>query len=175
MNGIETQRTILRLFTPDDLDDLASILGNPQVMKYLEIDCQPLSRERTEIAINSIIGHWEKNGFGRWAVVFKDDGKLIGMAGFRTHEDIAELVYILDEPYWHRGLATEIATAILKFGFEAHNFSRIIALTRPANAASRRVMDKIGMSFKGEVDIYGISAVEYAISRNEFINRSTEI
>src|SRR4051812_37251392 len=100
MNGIETERAILRMFTINDLDDLASILGNPQVMKYLELDCQPLSREQTEITIASIIRHWETNGFGRWAIVLKKDSKLIGMAGFRSYEQLAELIYILDEPYW---------------------------------------------------------------------------
>lgn len=168
MHGIETPRTILRMFTMEDLDDLASILGNPQVMKYLELDCQPLSRDKTAIAIASIIKHWEKNDYGRWAVILKESNQLIGMAGFRTHEDIAELVYVLDEPFWGRGLATEIARAILKFGFETLGFPRIIALTRPANIASRRVMDKLGMKFEKEVDIYGISAVEYVISQEDF-------
>jgi RimJ/RimL family protein N-acetyltransferase len=168
MSRIETERTILRLFAMNDLDDLASILGNPQVMKYLEIDCKPVSREQTKTTIASIIRHWENNGFGRWAVVCREDNKLIGMAGFRAHEDIAELVYVLDEPYWGRGLATEIAAAILKYGFEKHDFSRIIAMTRPENAASRRVLDKIGMPFVGEVVIYGISAVEYAVTREDF-------
>jgi RimJ/RimL family protein N-acetyltransferase len=168
MNNIQTERVIMRLFTMNDLDDLASILGNSQVMKYLEMKCQPLSREQTEKTIAAIIKHWETNGFGRWAVVCRESNKLIGMAGFRAHEDVAELVYILDEPYWGKGLATEIARAILKYGFEKHNFSRIVAMTRPANAASRRVMDKIGMTFEKEVEIYGISAVEYVISKEDF-------
>lgn len=172
MKGIETERTVLRTFTMNDLDALASILGNPEVMKHLEIDCQPLSREKTEIALESIIKHWEKNGFGRWAVVCKEDNKLIGMAGFRTHEDIAELVYILDEPYWDKGLATEIASAILKFGFETQDFERIIALTRPANTASRKVMDKIGMSFKGKANVYGIPVVEYVISQEDYKSKN---
>jgi RimJ/RimL family protein N-acetyltransferase len=168
MDKIETERAILRLFTMNDLDDLAPILGNAQVMKYLEMDCLPLSREQTEKTIAAIIKHWEDNGFGRWAIVFKENNKLIGMAGFRSHENTAELIYILDEPYWGKGLATEIARAILRYGFEKQNFSRIIAMTRPANAASRRVMDKIGMSFEKEIVIYGISAVEYVISKENF-------
>jgi RimJ/RimL family protein N-acetyltransferase len=174
MNGIETERTILRLFTMDDLDDLASILGNPQVMKYLELDCKPLSRETTETALTNIISHWEMNGFGRWAVVSREDNKLIGMAGFRTHDENAELVYILDEPYWGRGLATEIARAILEYGFEKHKFPGIIAMTRPANVLSRRVMDKLGMKFEGEAIVYGIPVVEYSISKEDYIGKHSE-
>ena len=171
MNGIETERAILRQFTMDDLDDLAFVMANPQVMKYLEIDCRPLSREQTETAIANIILHWERHGFGRWAVICKEDRKLIGMAGFRSHEDIAELIYILDEPYWGKGLATEIAGAIIECGFETCKFARIMAMTRPANMASRRVMDKLGMKFEKESEIYGIAAVEYSISKEDFYSR----
>lgn len=173
MNGIETERTILRLFTMDDLDGLASIFGNPQVMKYLELDCKPLSRETTEIALINIIKHWEKNGFGRWAVISKEDNKLIGMAGFRSHEGCVELVYILDEPYWGKGLATEIAGAIVKYGFETQNFPVIMAMTRPANALSRRVLDKLGMKFERETVAYNIEVVEYTISQEEYCQRIT--
>ncbi len=168
MYEIETERCILRMLTLDDLDNLASIFANPQVMKYLDMDCKPLTKEQTELIIKSIINGWEKNGFGRWAVISKEDNKLIGIAGFRSHEDIAELFYVLDEPYWGKGMATEIAYNVLKIGFERHNFLRIIAMTRPLNSASRKVMDKLGMSFKGEVDVYGISAVEYTISKEAF-------
>lgn len=168
MYEIETERSRLRIPTIDDLDDLALILGNSQVMKYLDVDCQPLSKDQTKTALISIINGWAKNNFGRWMVISKADNKLIGLAGFRRHEDIAELFYILDEPYWGKGLATEIASEILKTGFERHNFPRIVAMTRPANAASRRVLNKLGMSFTGESLVYGISAVEYEILKEDF-------
>ena len=100
MSEIETERIRLRMFTMDDLDDLALIFSNPRVMKYLGLDCQPISRDETEIILASIIKHWERNGFGRWAVVSKEDNKLIGCAGLRSYEGAAELVYLLDEPYW---------------------------------------------------------------------------
>ena len=168
MYEIETERTVLRMPTIDDLDALAAIFGNPQVMKYLEADCQPLPREQTELALVSIINHWKKNGFGRWAVIFKENNKFIGLAGFRGHEDIAELFYVLDELYWGKGLATEIARDILKAGFERHDFPRIIAMTRPTNTASRKVLDKIGMRFEKELDVYGVWAVQYVIAKEDF-------
>ena len=168
MKAIETARTVLRMFTIDDLDELAAILGNPRVMRYLEIDCQPITREQTEFAITNIVAHWKKHRFGRWAVIDKESSKVIGMTGFRSHEDIAELVYVLDEPFWGKGLATEIARACLEYGFATADFPRIIAMTRPANRASRRVMDKLGMIYQRKLIIYGISVVEYAVSKEEF-------
>jgi ribosomal-protein-alanine N-acetyltransferase len=156
------------MFTPGDLDALAAIFGNANVMKYLGLDCQPIAREETEIAIFSMIQHWNDRNFGRWAVVCKKNKKLIGCAGFRSYENAAELFYILDEPFWGKGLATEIAEKCLRFGFEDRDFKQIIAFTRPANAASRKVMEKIGMSFEGEVMVFGIQAVQYVINREDF-------
>ncbi len=168
MVQIETERTFLRLPTIADLDDLSVIFANPQVMKYMDADCQPLTRVQTEMALVSIINGWKKNGFGRWVVISKESDKLIGLAGLRKHEEIAELFYVLDEHCWGKGFATEIARQILKVGFEIYNFSQIVAMTRPANFASRRVLSKLRMNFIGELDIYGISAVQYTISKQEY-------
>jgi len=116
MPCVETSRLLLRPFTGEDLDDFSRILAKPGVMEYLGADCKPMSRGETETALLSIIRHWQRHGFGRWAVVGKEDGRLIGCAGLRSYQETAELVYLLDEPYWGRGLATEIARACLRSG-----------------------------------------------------------
>lgn len=168
MKVIETKRVYLRMFTIKDLDALALICNNPQVMKYIGVNCKPVPREEVEEALTSILAHWDKHGFGRWAVIDKESNKLIGYAGLRAHEGTAELVYLLDEPFWNKGIATEMSQAIIKTGFEINNFPRIIAMTRPENVASIRVMEKIGMKLeKGDV-IYGISAIIYAILKEDY-------
>jgi len=164
----QTQRTVLRMFTPDDLDALAAIFGNANVMKYLGLDCKPIARQETEVAILSMIKHWKERDFGRWAVINKEDNRLIGCAGFRSFEDFAELFYVLDEPYWGKGLATEIAGECLRFGFEERGFDRIIAFIRPGNAASRKVLDKINMRFDGEITVFGVEAVRFIFSREDY-------
>jgi ribosomal-protein-alanine N-acetyltransferase len=156
------------MFTPDDLNELAAIFGNANVMKYLGLDCQPISREETETALLSIIKHWKEKNFGRWAIIEKENNRLIGCAGFRSYEDAAELFYILDEPFWGKGLATEVAGECLRFGFEERGFNRIVAFTRPENTASRRVMEKLGMSFEGEVTVFGVDAVLYLINGADY-------
>ncbi|HEX8288529.1 MAG TPA: GNAT family N-acetyltransferase [Pyrinomonadaceae bacterium] len=165
---LQTRRTVLRMFTPDDLNELAAIFGNANVMKYLGLDCQPISREETETALLSIIKHWKEKNFGRWAIIEKENNRLIGCAGFRSYEDAAELFYILDEPFWGKGLATEVAGECLRFGFEERGFNRIVAFTRPENTASRRVMEKLGMSFEGEVTVFGVDAVLYLINGADY-------
>ena len=156
------------MFTLEDLDALAAIFGNANVMKYLGLDCKPISREETETAIVSIIKHWKERDFGRWAVTCRENNQLIGCAGFRSYEESAELFYILDEPYWGKGLATEIAGECLRFGFKERDLTEVIALTRPANAASRRVLEKIGMRFDGEVTVFGIDAVRYILKCEDY-------
>lgn len=172
MENTETNRLLLRMFTPDDLDDLARIFAKPSVMKYLGLDGQPVLREETETALKSIIKNWELNGFGRWAVILKENGELIGCAGFRSYEGLAELFYLLDEPYWGKGLATEIARECLRFGFNDRRFDKIIAFVRPQNSASRRVLEKIGMRFIQEITIFGVFAVKYEILRENYLQRN---
>lgn len=168
MREIETERVRLRQFTMDDLDELARVFASAQVMRFLGLNCEPMTREETETALVSIIKHWERNNFGRWAVVSKADGEFIGCAGLRSFEGTAELVYLLDEPYWGKGLATEIARACLRYGFEQHNFPCIIAMTRHGNVRSQNVLQKIGMRFEKEDTAFGIFVLLYSISREDY-------
>ncbi len=168
MIKLETDRLILRLFTPEDVDDLDGIFSKPSVMKYLGLQGEPMTRAETETALSSIIKHWERHGYGRLAVISKTDERLIGCAGLRNYEDQAELVYLIDDSYWGQGLATEIAVSCLQFGFGEFNFEKIIAFTRPDNSASRNVMEKVGMDFVEEAIIFGINVVLYEISQSAF-------
>lgn len=175
MTKLETDRLILRVFEPDDLEALYQIFNKPSVMKYLGLQGEPMSKAETETALLSMIKHWQRHGFGRWAVISKEDQKLIGCAGLRSYEQDAELVYLIDEPYWGQGIATEIAIACLKFGFEKHNFGKIVAFARPENVASRKVMEKIGMRFVQETVVFGVFVVQYELFSEEYFNRTDEI
>ncbi len=134
-----------------------------------------MSRAETETALLSMIKHWERHGYGRWAVIFKQNQKLIGCAGLRNYEDDAELVFLIDQPYWGQGIATEIALACLNFGFEKHNFKKIIAFARPQNTASRNVMEKIGMRFVKEALVFGVFVVQYEFLQEDYyLSRSAQ-
>lgn len=176
MTNLETKRLILRMFEPDDLEALHQIFSKQNVMKYLGLHGEPMSKSETETALLSMIKHWQRHGFGRWAVISKENEKLIGCAGLRSYEQDAELVYLIDEPYWKQGLATEIAVACLNFGFDKHNFKKIIAFARPENTASRKVMEKIGMRFAEESVVFGIFVVRYELAREDYLlNRPLKI
>ena len=127
-----------------------------------------MTREETETALLSMISHWQRHGFGRWAVVHKETEELIGCAGLRSFEGIAELVYLLDEPFWDVGLATEIARACLRYGFEVQQMDRIIGLCKPQNLASRHILEKIGMGFEKDTVVFDIDVTQHTIMREDY-------
>jgi RimJ/RimL family protein N-acetyltransferase len=167
MAEIETERLLLRMFRPDDLDHLALLFRDPAVMRYVG-EGQPVDRDEADKALQSIIRHWTNYGFGRWAVVDKQTHEFLGFGGLRSLFGTPEVVYHLAAANWGKGFATELARASLRFGFEARNFERIVAIAKPDNSDSVHVMEKLGMKYQQHTRYYNIEVIEYAIKRDEF-------
>jgi ribosomal-protein-alanine N-acetyltransferase len=164
---IETDRLRLRIFRSDDLDNLVTLLADPDVMRYVE-DGQPKDRDVAEKALHSIIAHWERHGFGRWAAEERSTGQFIGFGGLRSLHGTPEVVFHMAPAYWGKGYGTELGRAALKFGFDQRGFDRIVAIAKPDNAASIHVLEKLGMKFQQRTSYYDIEVVEYAITVDEF-------
>jgi RimJ/RimL family protein N-acetyltransferase len=166
---IETDRLRLRGFRHDDLDRLAEILRDPDVMRYMP-GAKPMPRERAEANLRNIMAHWERHGFGWWAVDYRPDDRLIGWCGLGIVDelDATEVAYLFDSPYWRKGIATEAAHVSLRYGFEELNLEHVIALAHTENIASQRVMKKNGMEFKGELHLWGLDLAQYDIARDQF-------
>ena len=165
---IETARLRLRMFRldVDDLDNLAGMFNDPQVMRYVA-DGKPAGRDVAEKALTSVIDHWRREGFGRWAAENKETGQFVGFGGLRSLFGMPEVVYHFSPPHWGKGLATELARASLRYGFEEHGFERIVAVAKPENAASIHVMEKLGMRYEKHTSYYDIDVVQYTLSRDE--------
>ena len=151
----------------DDLDDLALLFADPDVVKYVG-DGQPATREDAVKTLNSMTTHWQKHGFGRWIVADKASGTFLGFGGLRSLFGSPEVVYHLAKQNWGKGLATELARAALRFGFEDRGFDRIVAIAKPANTASIHVMEKLGMEFEKYASYYDLDVVRYGINREAF-------
>jgi ribosomal-protein-alanine N-acetyltransferase len=166
---IEAARLRLRMFTPEDLDALCVIAADPEVMRYIG-DGKPLTREEVELNLVSIISGFRRRGFGRWAVVRKDSGALVGYCGltYGNHEVGVEIAYMLARGEWGKGFASEAARACLRYGFELLGLDSIAGLTRPDNLRSRRVMERLGMRYVRDGQYYGYNCVCYSISRDEW-------
>jgi ribosomal-protein-alanine N-acetyltransferase len=160
-----------------DLDSLMSIVGDPDVMKFLGVDAGVvLNREEAEDALHRMIAFSTEHGFGRWAVLNKQNNSMVGLSGFRLLEGTPELFYAFAKDFWGQGFATESARACLRYGFEELGFDRIVAATRHENAASINVMKRIGMTYEKEIDYLGVAAVCYVATRETFVgNNSTYV
>lgn len=166
---IETERLRLRMFKPEDAEIFHRIWNDEDVMKYIDTNWKP-SLEEVRGLIARHLEHWRGRGYSQWAVERKDEGKLIGYAGFKHLDKTAEveLLYGLDKPYWNQGYATEAGHACLSYIFENTSFDRIVAVADPANVGSWSVMEKLGMHREEVARYYNKDVVYYAILREEF-------
>ena len=171
MNAIslETERLIMRPYKMGDLETLADILKNPDVMRFMP-GSSPYTREKSEKNLRNIIGHWEKHGYGWWAITLKGEPQAIGWCGLGLLGETGEteVLYLLDTPHWGKGITTEAAKASLRYGFEELKLERIIALAFHKNIGSRRVMEKIGMTYQKDAVYFGLNLVCYDIKREDF-------
>jgi RimJ/RimL family protein N-acetyltransferase len=176
MTEIETDRLLLRQWREGDLDAFARICAHPEVMRYMGRGT--MTREQTAASIERFVRHWEEHGYGLWAVEFKASGAFIGRIGLLYHEDWpegerkTEVGWLLDRSFWGRRLATEGALASIRYGFKELELERIISIALPQNVTSRRVMEKLGMTLRGEIRWRGHDVVWYAIDRKDWEARS---
>jgi RimJ/RimL family protein N-acetyltransferase len=169
MTTIETLRMVLRPLNREDLHSLAQIYSDREVMRY-RLFPQAASLKQTQESLESYIAHWEKHGFGRWAKIYKESQQLIGHCGLEYIASLGEveLNYLLSRQYWRQGLATESAVALLTYGFETLKLEKLVALAKPENLASLRVMEKIGMQYDKNIQLYGVEWAFYTIKRHQW-------
>ena len=152
---LRTPRLRLRQWCPADRAPLAALNADPRVMEYF---ASTLSAEQSDASLARIQNHFERHGFGLWAVEISGETEFAGFIGlclcpFEAHFTPAvEIGWRLAAPYWNRGYATEGALAAMSFGFQELQLDQIVSLTAAGNIRSRRVMEKIGMTRDPEDD-----------------------
>lgn len=163
---LETERLMVRKFSPTDASALVSILGDSDVMAHTMRD--PLTFEEIKQLLEKhIIPSYAQRGWGRFAVVKKDDNILIGYAGFSVQKlDVQEYVdlgYGFAKQYWHKGYATEVARALVHYSKDVLHLPAIIALVKKENARSIQVAKKAGFTFCKECDYHGALVSMYCL------------
>lgn len=163
--AIATSRLILRYFTLEDTDALATILSDREVMQYSIGGVK--TRSQTQEFINWVISHYQKHGFGLYAVTERETGRLIGYCGLLVwyFEEVIEIEigYRLGTKYWGKGLATEAAMAVRNYAWDRLKINRLICLIQPENKRSLRVAQKLGMEFEKSLMLYGLRVGVYSI------------
>jgi RimJ/RimL family protein N-acetyltransferase len=146
---IRTSRLLLRRWRAEDRVPFSALNADPRVVEFLPA---ALRREDSDALIERIEGHFEKYGFGLWALEVPGVAPFAGFVGLSNPRFEApfipcvEIGWRLAADFWGRGYATEAARAALAFGFEDLELEEIVSFTVADNVRSRRVMEKIGMA-----------------------------
>lgn len=146
---IETQRLILRKWHQQDLEPFADLSACEHVCRFL---AKRLSRDESDALAARIITHFEQHGFGLFAVEEKDSRQFIGFTGlsipgFEAHfMPAVEIGWRLSYANWGKGFATEAAIATRDYAFDTLGLQELVSFTAQDNKASRRVMEKTGMT-----------------------------
>lgn len=152
---VETSRLVLERWSDDDVGDLTRI-GSPDVVRFLGGTPWTIESARESIELWRQIE--ERLGISTWALRVRDTGELIGTCGFAgtnvpwmRFDFVIEIGWTLGEPGWGRGYATEAASGALRYGETMYEPRRFVSKCHIENAASERVMYRIGMRRVGVV------------------------
>jgi ribosomal-protein-alanine N-acetyltransferase len=163
---LKTPRLILRKFVRDDLDALASIFADPQVMYFSANGVR--TKAETETWIENTISSYQTEGFGLYAAIEREHLQLIGFCGLLVWSIDGlreiEIGYRFTPSYWGKGLATEAAIAVRDYGFEKLEFSSLITIIQPDNIRSVRVAEKLGMKYEKNFIFMGLQVNLYRIN-----------
>ncbi len=162
---LRTPRLMLRQFAPADVAALDQILRTPDILRYFPTSGAP-SLERTTRIVARQIEQWQTIGYGWWALTLPAADRLIGWCGlqFLPETDETEVGYLLAQPFWGQGLATEAAQATVAYAFEQCDFIELIGITHPDNLASQRVLQKAGMVFTRADRYFNMDCFRYAVT-----------
>ncbi|MDO9608382.1 MAG: GNAT family N-acetyltransferase [Brevundimonas sp.] len=137
-----TPRLVLRRARPGDVDDLHQVFSSPEAMRWWSTTPHE-TREKTAEWLESMIAAAPETSDD---FVIEAQGRVIGKAGFWR---LPEIGYILHPDYWGRGLATEALTAVIDHVMATRDIATVTADVDPANAASIRLLTRLGFQQTG--------------------------
>lgn len=170
VDELETERLRLRRWCDSDLAELARLNADLRVVRYLTPGGRPLSTAETAAQLERFRRHWADHGFGIWAAEERATGRLVGRIGLSYHRlwpGEPEVGWKLDPDVWGRGYATEGGRASLGYAFQVLGAPRVVSIVHPANRASVRVIERLGLVLDGLLrwPEGGIELLRYAARR----------
>lgn len=144
---LETTRLYLREMTPEDAEVAYILNSDPEVLRYTGDDPFESIEEAKTFLEN--YASYRTYGFGRWGMILKETNEYLGWCGLKYTPELDEfdIGYRLMKKFWGKGYATEAAEACLELGFNQFNMKTIVGRAMPANTASVRVLEKIGLTY----------------------------
>lgn len=168
---LHTERLVLRGMAETDLDDYEVMLTDERVYRWFGGQAPDRAEVWRSIAMH--LGHWVLRGYGQWMLEDRTTGRLVGRAGLWCPEGWpgVEVGWAVRTELWQRGYATEAGKAAVQWAFDTLGVDEVISLTLPHNAASRRVMEKVGLRYDRTQPVAGHEQVIYVVKRDEWNSR----
>lgn len=143
---LDTKRLYLREMDQGDFSSLCEILQDEKTMYAYE---GAFSDGEVQQWLDRQLSRYQQWGFGLWAVVLKETGKMIGQCGLTMQpwkeSEVLEIGYLLNRSYWHKGYAAEAAEACKKYAFDMLKAEEVCSIIRDTNTASQNVAVRNGM------------------------------
>ena len=149
-DALVTERLVLRRPRDSDLEGFALLCADAAVMRYIGTG-RPLDRGTAERSFAIVQAHWARHGTGLRSAISREDGEYLGFVGLAVvpERSVAggqtEIGWRLRRAAWGKGYATEGAVAVRDQAFGGLGLTTLVSLIQPANAASARVAEKLGM------------------------------
>jgi ribosomal-protein-alanine N-acetyltransferase len=171
---LETERLRLREVTLADLDFIAAMVADPEVMRFWP---RPCTRAEAQKGVLKQLAGYRRYGHGYWLTLDRQSSQPIGQVGLLMSvvegAEQPALGYMLHRPFWGRGYATEAAAGVLKWAFEQYGYERVICLIRPENVASLRVAIRLGLRPEKHVVFKGFNHLVFAARQEAGEGRQT--
>ena len=177
MPTLETTRLLLRMPTAADIDPLDEMDSDPEVMRYIgDGSVHPRTKAETAALIETATRRWDERGYGWLSVTSRESGEFLGWVILAVPEFLPQVLPAVEigwrflRRHWGRGYATEAARPLLDYGFTVCGLDRVVSVRHLGNAASLRVMDKLGLRFDHETVVprTGLPVAVHAITRAEY-------
>ena len=164
LDRLETERLVGERVREEHFDYLRAMDSDRDVMATL--GGLRSENETWEGLLNSL-EHWERHGFGPWVFWHREAGDPIATAALRRVEvegqPEVELGYRVAAAWWGRGIATEMASALVEIARDRLGLAQIVAFTLPSNLGSRRVMEKVGFTYERDIEWAKLPHVLYRL------------
>jgi RimJ/RimL family protein N-acetyltransferase len=163
MSVLETERLLLRELALDDAPFILTLLNEPSFLRYINDKNVRNLEDARQYMLNGPMASYARNGFGLYLVELKDSQTPIGLCGLLKREELPDpdIGFAFLPDFWGKGLAFESAAAVMNDARERLKHNRVLAVVKPGNDASIKLLEKLGMRFERDKDDVQVFAIDY--------------